>query len=29
MKMTGPDSPELNWEPKKVFQTIAERYAAS
>ena len=29
VKMTGPDSPELNWEPKKVFHTIAERYAAS
>ena len=29
VKMTGPDSPELNWEPKRVFHTIAERYAAS
>ncbi|MFL6113531.1 MAG: hypothetical protein ACJ786_19535 [Catenulispora sp.] len=29
VKMTGPDTPELNWEPKKVFHAIAERYAAS
>lgn len=29
VKMTGPDTPELNWEPKKVFSVIAERYAAS
>ena len=29
VKMTGPDTPELNWEPKKVFRAIAERYAAS
>ncbi|MBS2553304.1 hypothetical protein KGQ19_41265 [Catenulispora sp. NL8] len=27
--MTGPDTPELNWRRKKVFHTIAERYAAS
>jgi hypothetical protein len=29
VKMTGPDTPELNWQPKKVFRAIAERYAAS
>ncbi|NUR57625.1 MAG: hypothetical protein HOV87_02795 [Catenulispora sp.] len=29
VKMTGPDTPELNWQPKKVFHAIAERYAAS
>ncbi|GAA2036708.1 hypothetical protein GCM10009839_42150 [Catenulispora yoronensis] len=29
VRMTGPDTPELNWEPKKVFHAIAERYAAS
>jgi hypothetical protein len=29
VRMTGPDTPELNWEPKKVFHAIAERYAAA